>query len=73
MTVEQKATALLSEHRVQVVMATERAVSARVRGSRVYDVTWDGQEPRWHCTCPNMRRCSHIEAVASVTMRSVGR
>ena len=35
MTVDEKATVLLSEWRVQTVIATGRAVSARVRGSRV--------------------------------------
>ena len=73
MTISEKATALLAGHRVQVIGAGERAIWARVRGDHgVYDVRWSRVEG-WHCSCPNLRRCSHIEAVTLVTMRSVGR
>ena len=69
---EAKASRLLADHAVQVRWATDRTVVAAVRGdSGVHDVRWSSLDG-WSCSCPCVgRRCSHIEATRSVTMRSV--
>lgn len=73
MTVAEKAARLRSEAKVQIKWATDQLVVAAVRGdSGVWDIRWTSLQG-WHCTCPAYRRCSHIEAVASVTMRPVSR
>ena len=72
-TVEEKADRLRAEARVQVKFCTEGVVSAAVRGDHgVYDVQWSRLQG-WTCSCPAFKRCSHVEAVCSVTMRPVGR
>jgi len=72
MTIAAKAALLRQEARLQILFATDQVISARVRGdSGIYDVRWDRLEG-WHCTCAAWGRCSHVEAVASVTMRPVG-
>ena len=71
MTVDEKATRLLIEHRLQIVLATDKAIAARVRGdSGIWDVYWSKFEG-WTCSCPCWGRCSHIQAAVDVTMRSV--
>jgi hypothetical protein len=70
-TVEAKAVRLLADHRVQIRFASEHIVSAAVRGdSSVYDVRWSRNQG-WSCTCQCFGRCSHEEAVSSVTVRPV--
>jgi hypothetical protein len=70
---EEKPGRLLATGCVQILFCTEGVISARVRGdSGLYDVRWSRLEG-WHCTCTcaHFRRCTHIEAVSSVTMRPV--
>jgi len=72
-TIVDKATRLRCDGRLQVLFATDQLVQARVRGDHgVYDTRWSRLQG-WSCTCPAYGRCSHQEAVASVTMRPVGR
>lgn len=73
MSVAEKADRLRSEARVQIKWATDQLVQAAVRGdSGVYDVRWTRLQG-WDCSCPAYGHCSHEQAVASVTMRTVGR
>jgi hypothetical protein len=67
-----KAHRLLATDSVQIKFATDHIVSAAVRGdSGIYDIRWS-RDQGWDCTCPAFgRKCSHIEATRSVTMRSV--
>jgi len=70
-TVVEKADRLRSEARVQIKWATDQLVQAAVRGdSGVWDCRWTRLQG-WSCSCPAYGRCSHVLAVASVTMRSV--
>ena len=56
---------------VQIKFCTEHVVSAAVRGDTgVHDVRSTRNEG-WRCSCPCHRRCSHVAAVAKVTMRPV--
>ncbi|HEV3257291.1 MAG TPA: hypothetical protein VG013_10460 [Gemmataceae bacterium] len=72
MTIIDKAAMLRAESRLQILFATDQLVQARVRGDHgVYDIRWTRLQG-WHCTCAAYRECSHIEAIRSVTMRSVG-
>ncbi len=67
-----KASRLLANKSVQVKFATEHVVSAAVRGdSGVWDCRWT-RDQGWECTCPAYGRgCSHVLAVAAVTMQPV--
>ena len=71
-TVAEKADRLRSEARLQIKYCTEGLIQAAVRGdSGVHDVRWTSMQG-WSCSCPALvRRCSHVETVASVTTRSV--
>jgi hypothetical protein len=61
MTITEKADRLLLTGHVTVV-----AYSAIVRGDHgLYAVRREGD--RWKCTCPALKRCSHIDAVERVT------
>lgn len=71
-TLEAKAGRLLGDGAVQVVVALEDRIAARVRSDHhgIVDVAWSRLDG-WHCTCPAWGRCcSHVEAVARVTTRS---
>lgn len=72
MSVAQKADRLLLNGHVQVLWATDEAISARVRGdSSIYDIRWH-RHSGWTCSCACLGpRCSHIAAVRRVTMRNV--
>ena len=73
MSINDKATTLLAEKRVQVMFASDGLVQAKVRGDHgVYDVRWTRNQG-WDCTCAAFGECSHREAIRSVVMRSVGR
>ena len=67
-TVTDKASRLLTEHRVYVRLVVPEVVRAAVRGdSSVYDV--DLRQGRWSCTCPVRHGdCSHLVAVYAVTV-----
>jgi hypothetical protein len=71
-TVTDKVARLLATESVQIRWATDQIISAAVRGDGgpIYDIRWT-RNLGWSCTCQCMGRCSHEEAVASVTMRSV--
>lgn len=72
MSVADKARVLRQDGRIQILFGTDQLVQGRVRGDHgVYDVRWTRLQG-WSCSCVNPRRCSHVEAVSSVTMRSVG-
>jgi uncharacterized Zn finger protein len=67
-----KSKRLLVGGQVQVKFASELGVTAAVRGdSGVYDVRWDRNGGRWACSCAAFGDCSHIEAVRSITVRTV--
>jgi uncharacterized Zn finger protein len=71
MTVLEKANRIRSGAALQIKWATDQLVQARVRGDHgVYDVRWTRLQG-WGCSCPAYGRCSHAEAVASVTMRRI--
>jgi hypothetical protein len=71
MTVAEKANRLRADAQMQVVWATDQLIQAKVRGDHgIYDVRWDRLQG-WSCSCLAFGRCSHTEAVSSVTMRSV--
>ncbi len=68
-TLEDKGQRLLSTGAVMVLFADELHIVARVRGDAgVYDTEWS-RWSGWSCTCPNLHRCSHQAAVASVTTK----
>ena len=70
--VEAKAGRLLGDGAVQVMVALEDRIVARVRSDAhgIVDVSWSRLDG-WHCTCPAYgTRCSHVEAVRRVTNRS---
>jgi uncharacterized Zn finger protein len=67
MTSEAKVNQLLAERRVHILFATDQITSARVRGdSGIFDVAWYPLSG-WHCTCPGLGRCLHVEAIAAIT------
>jgi uncharacterized Zn finger protein len=69
----EKARRLLADGSVHILFASEGVVSARVLGeSGIYDVSWDRNTGRWHCTCAALGDCSHGTAVWLVTMRPTG-
>jgi uncharacterized Zn finger protein len=63
-----KARRLCAEGRVTVRTVTDLAIVAKVRGdsAAVYHVTWS--PGGWSCSCPSLRRCSHIGAVQLCTL-----
>lgn len=66
-TIEAKAARLLTAGNVHLVTVRPGVVVARVFGdSGVWDVAL--RDGRWSCTCPAVRHCSHLEAVALVTL-----
>jgi uncharacterized Zn finger protein len=67
-TVAAKAARLAGSGRVTLRRLDENLIVASVRGdsARVYDVEWNPDG--WWCTCPAMRRCSHIRAVQLVVL-----
>jgi hypothetical protein len=71
---EAKATRLLAERRVQVKFCTDGIVAASVLGDHgIYDIRWN-RLTGWSCSCPSWhRRCTHVEAVAGVTMKPVAK
>lgn len=73
-TLTNKATRLLTKGRVQVIWATDQAISARARGDSggIWDIHWS-RLLGWSCTCPAYGECSHVRAVANVTTRNVRR
>ena len=69
--IELKANRLLGNRAVQIKFCTEGVISAAVRGdSGIHEIRWTRNQG-WDCSCPAYGRCSHVLAVASVTMRSV--
>lgn len=66
-----KASRLLATRSVQVRYANQDTVAASVLGDHgLHDIRWT-RMTGWSCSCPAFGRCSHLEAVSSVTMRPV--
>ena len=66
-TIPVKRNRLLTEHRVYIRLCHPEHVVASVRGdTSVHDI--DLTAGRWSCSCPARHRCSHLEAVMSVTV-----
>ena len=63
-----KALRYLTEGRVQIRAATNRAVRAEVRGSgHLYQVSFDSRQG-WACSCPAKGLCSHLIATQTVVV-----
>jgi uncharacterized Zn finger protein len=62
---------LLAEGRVIVKSITPQAVTASVRGDSGLIYTVVGDLGGWSCPCDALTRCSHIQAVALVTLRPI--
>jgi uncharacterized Zn finger protein len=58
----------LVEGRLRLKHVSDRLIVANCRGDQgdVYAVGWDPDRKDWHCTCPALRRCSHIVALGLV-------
>lgn len=66
--VEEKGRRYVAEGRLVVLAVDARIVRASCRGGgAVYDVGFDGEA--WSCSCPALRRCSHLVATQLVTVR----
>lgn len=61
----------LAEGRLTVEHVGDGLVVASCRGDSgdVYALGYDPKRQQWHCTCPALRRCSHLVALQLVTVR----
>jgi hypothetical protein len=65
-TADEKAARLLVTGRVRVAAVGNWHVVATVQGDHATYVT-GYEDGRWHCSCPNLLRCSHVTALRLVT------
>jgi uncharacterized Zn finger protein len=61
----------LLEGRLNVERVHDGLIVASCRGDQgdVYALGYDRERREWRCTCPALRRCSHLVALQLVTER----